>query len=268
MCEALQFPPEVAESIHSESYRTKLEALLKDKVLSDEGENEAKRVRKLLCIPQKVVDQCEREVQGEIYRMACKTALAVPTESFNDELRGRVRNTRENGENFGRTCARHLRSRNKESVMAYIKDSKNEIEQGDQMKEIRKMIYFNEGVITPLVNDVTKGKAEAAAEELAKLMKEAQEAAAKEEAEEKTKAEAEVEGAKMLLSRKIFKRSELVLLLLKQLQKHPKKKKNQKKRKSSRPRSRNRRHKNKSRSRRTWTTSLEKPCIKIILCSA
>ncbi len=59
MCEALQFPPEVAESIHSENYRTKLEALLKDKVLSDEGENEAKRVRKLLCIPQKVVDQCE-----------------------------------------------------------------------------------------------------------------------------------------------------------------------------------------------------------------
>ena len=72
MCEALQFPPEVAESIHSENYRTKLEALLKDKVLSDEGDNEAKRVRKLLCIPQKVVDQCEREVQGEIYRMACK----------------------------------------------------------------------------------------------------------------------------------------------------------------------------------------------------
>ena len=56
------------------------------------------------------------------------------------------------------------------------------------------MVYFNEGVITPLVNDVTKGKAEAAAEELAKLMKEAQEAAAKEEAEEKAKAEAEAKA--------------------------------------------------------------------------
>ena len=217
----------------------------------------------------KVVDQCEREVQGEIYRMACKTALAVPTESFNDELRGRVRNTRENVRISDELALDILGQETKRAFMAYIKDSKTKSNKVDQMKEIRKMIYFNEGVITPLVNDVTKGKAEAAAEELAKLMKEAQEAAAKEEAEEKAKAEAEVKVLrKMLLSRKIFKRSKLVLLLLKQLQKHPKKKKNQKKRKSSRPRSRNRRHKKKSRSRRTWTTSLEKPCIKIILCSA
>ena len=244
---------------------------MKDKVLSDEGDNEAKRVRKLLCIPQKVVDQCEREVQGEIYRMACKTALAVPTESFNDELRGRVRKTRENVRISDELALDILGQETKRAFMAYIKDSKTKSNKVDQMKEIRRMVYFNEGVITPLVNDVTKGKAEAAAEELAKLMKEAQEAAAKEEAEEKAKAEAEVEGAEKDATEPEdiqVPRSKLVLLLLKQLQKHPKKKKNQKKRKSSRPRSRNRRHKKKSRSRRTWTTSLEKPCIKITSCFA
>ena len=194
MCEALQFPPEVAESIHSENYRAKLETLLKDKVLSDEGADEAKRVRKLLCIPQKVVDQCEREVQGEIFRMACKTALAVPTESFNDELRGRVRKTRENVRISDELALDVLGQEAKRAFMGYIKDSKIKSNKVDQMKEIRRMVYFNEGVITPLVNDVTKGKAEAAAEELAKLMKEAQEAAAKEEAEEKAKAEAEAKA--------------------------------------------------------------------------
>jgi len=194
MCEALQFPPEVAESIHSENYRAKLESLIKDKILSDEAVVESKRVRKLLCIPQKIVDQCEREIQGEIYRSSCRVALSVPTESFSDELRRRVRNTKENVQISDELALEVLGQEAKRAFMAYIKDSKSKSNKVDQMKEIRKMVFFNESVITPLVNDVTKGQAEAAAEELAKLMKEAQEAAAKEEAEEKAIAEAEAKA--------------------------------------------------------------------------
>jgi len=190
MCEGLRFPPEVAAGIHEENYRTKLEACVADKVLTDEDVESLARVRKLLCVPKAVVEKLQFEICGEIYRAAVRSALSVPTEAFTPQLRDRCKTVKANVRINDETALKILDAEARKQLNAFIRTSKSIRNKTDAQKEIRKMVFYNQGVLTPLVNDVNKSQAEAAAKELAELMKEATEAAKKEEAEEKAAAAA------------------------------------------------------------------------------
>ncbi|ABO97080.1 Tic110 family transporter: chloroplast inner envelope protein Tic110 [Ostreococcus lucimarinus CCE9901] len=196
LCEGLRFPPEVAAGIHEENYRTKLESIISsNKKLEDADVEALARVRKLLCVPKGVVEKLHFEICGEIYRTAVRSALSVPTESFTPALRDRCKAAKANVRLDDETALKILGAEARKQMSGFIRTSKSIRNKTDAQKEIRKMIFYNQGVVTPLVQDVTKAKAEAAAEELASLLKEAQEAAAKEEAEEKAKAAAEATAA-------------------------------------------------------------------------
>jgi hypothetical protein len=196
LCEGLRFPPEVAAGIHEENYRTKLESIISsNKKLEDADVEALARVRKLLCVPKGVVEKLHFEICGEIYRTAVRSALSVPTESFTPALRDRCKAAKANVRLDDETALKILGAEARKQMSGFIRTSKSIRNKTDAQKEIRKMIFYNQGVVTPLVQDVTKAKAEAAAEELASLLKEAQEAAAKEEAEEKAKAAAEAAAA-------------------------------------------------------------------------
>ena len=196
ICEKLQFPPDVAAEVNKENYRSKMEALMEKKMLTDEDVEALARVRKLLCVPKEVVDQCTLDICGSVYAAAVRSALSVGTESFTPELRDRCKAAKAAVRLTDDMALKILTVEVKKAFMVYIKDARVKQNKIEQSKEIRKMIFFNAACVTPMVRDVTKAAAEAAAKELAELPKEAQAAADKEEAEEKAAAAAAAAEAK------------------------------------------------------------------------
>ena len=201
ICEALQFPPELAAEVNKENYRTKMEQVMEKKSLTDEDVEALSRVRRLLCVPKDVVDQCTREICGAVYKNQVRSALSVGTEAFTPQLRDRCKLAKNKVRLTDEMALEILKAEVTTAFMAYIRVARTKGNKIEQSKEIRKMIYFNQTVVTPMVTDVTKAAAEDAAKELASLLKEATEAARKEEeAEAKeaaavaAKAEAEAKG--------------------------------------------------------------------------
>jgi len=159
-------------------------------MLTDADVEALARVRKLLCVPKGVVEKLHFEICGEVYRSAVRAALSVPTEAFTPQLRDRCKTAKANVRLDDETALKILGAEARKQLNAFIRTSKSIRNKTDAQKEIRKMVFYNQGVVTPLVSDLTKSKAEAAAKELAELMKEATEAAKKEEEEEKAAAAA------------------------------------------------------------------------------
>ena len=191
ICEKLQFPPEVAADVNKENYRTKMEQVMEKKKLTDEDVEALSRVRRLLCVPKDVVDACTREICGAVYKAQVQAALSVGTEAFTPELRDRCKAAKDAVRLTDDMALEILKGEVTKAFLIYIKTARTKQNKIEQSKEIRKMVYFNSTVVTPMVSDVTKAAAEDAAKELAELLKEAQEAAKKEEEEEKAKAAAE-----------------------------------------------------------------------------
>ena len=188
ICEALQFPPEIAAEVNKENYRTKMEQVMEKKSLTDEDVEALSRVRRLLCVPKDVVDACTRDICGAVYKAQVQAALSVGTEAFTPELRDRCKAAKNSVRLTDEMALEILQAEVVKAFMAYIRVARTKQNKIEQSKEIRKMVFFNQTVVTPMVSDVTKAAAEDAAKELADLLKEAQEAAKKEEEEEKAAA--------------------------------------------------------------------------------
>jgi len=191
ICEALQFPPEIAAQVNKENYRAKMEQVMEKKSLTDEDVEALSRVRRLLCVPKDVVDQCTREICGAVFKSQVQAALSVGTEAFTPELRDRCKKAKQQVRITDEMALEILKAEVVKAFMAYIRVARTKQNKIEQSKEIRKMVFFNQTVVSPMVSDVTKAAAEDAAKELAALLKEAQEAAKKEEEEEKKAEEAE-----------------------------------------------------------------------------
>ena len=196
ICEKLQFPPEVAAEVNKENYRTKMEQVMEKKMLTDEDVEALGRVRRLLCVPKDVVDECTAEICGAVYKSAVLGALSVGTEAFTPELRDRCNRAKDAVRLTDDMALSILKAEVVKAFMAYIRVARTKQNKIEQSKEIRKMVYFNSTVVTPMVSDVTKAAAEDAAKELADLLKEAQAAAKKEEADEKKETEAKADEEK------------------------------------------------------------------------
>ena len=195
ICEKLQFPPEIAAGVNKENYRTKLESVMEKKSLTEDDVTALARVRKLLCVPKDVVDECTKEICGAVYKSAVQGALSVGTEAFTPQLRDRCKAAKQAVRLTDAMALEILTVEAKKAFMNFIKEARVKKNKIEQSKEIRKMVYFNATVVTPMVKDVTQAAAQDAAKELAELMKEAQAAAKEEEKKEKEKAKAEAKAA-------------------------------------------------------------------------
>ena len=184
ICEKLQFPPDIAAGVNAGNYRTKMSTLMEKKSLTDEDVDALARVRRLLCIPKSEVDACTVDICGAVYASSVRYALGVGVEAFVPELRDRCKRAKDAVRLTDDMALTILSAEVKKAFMIYIKDARVKPDKRDQSKELRKMVYFNTAVVTPMVRDVTRAAAEDAAKELAELMKEAQAAAKKEEEEE------------------------------------------------------------------------------------
>lgn len=171
ICEKLQFPPDVAAEVNKENYRGKMEQCMEKKRLTDEDVKALARVRRLLCVPKDVVDQCTMDICGAVYAQSVRAALSVGTEAFTPELRDRCKATKEAVRLTDDMALKVLAGEVKKAFMIYIKEARVKQNKIEQSKEIRKLVFFNAAVVTPMVKDVTKGAAEDAAKELAELLK-------------------------------------------------------------------------------------------------
>ena len=184
----------MAADVNKENYRTKMEQVMEKKKLTDEDVEALGRVRRLLCVPKDVVDECTMDICGAVYKSAVLSALSVGTESFTPELRDRCKRAKDAVRLTDDMALKILKNEVVKAFMAYIRVARTKQNKIEQSKEIRKMVYFNSTVVTPMVSDVTKAAAEDAAKELAELLKEAQAAAKQEEEDEKKEAEAKAES--------------------------------------------------------------------------
>ena len=167
ICEKLQFPPEIAAGVNKENYRTKLESVMEKKSLTEDDVTALARVRKLLCVPKDVVDECTKEICGAVYKSAVQGALSVGTEAFTPQLRDRCKAAKQAVRLTDAMALEILTVEAKKAFMNFIKEARVKKNKIEQSKEIRKMVYFNATVVTPMVKDVTQAAAQDAAKELA-----------------------------------------------------------------------------------------------------
>jgi len=194
MCEKLRFPGDAAAGVHSEIYKQKLDSMLEKKRLTDEDEKELVKMRVLLCIPESTVKEAHKERCGAIFRATLEKALQSGIDGFSTQLMNMVVK-----------CAKDLRMDQdlavdllstsvKKVFQSCIKTAKGKSTRLEQAKELKKMVFFSNLVVSPLLKALkppTKEELERerAQEEIQKIMKEAQEMTDKEDAEEKAKAE-------------------------------------------------------------------------------
>lgn len=91
LCDALKFPPPAAEGVNNELYRARLEELMKKERLTDEDDAELQTLRKQLCIPAPTDLAARREVCGEVYKKAVRTAMEAGIDGFSMDLRDKAR---------------------------------------------------------------------------------------------------------------------------------------------------------------------------------
>ena len=191
LCDDLRFPPPSAEAVHLEMYRAAMEEALGGGVLSEAADNELSATRKLLCISAAADRAARKELCGDVWKRTLALALGAGPDGFSLDLRDKVVAAKEAVRLADDIAIEILGDAVRKVWLATVRDSRNKASRLDAAKELRNMVVFNTAVVTPLVAGV-KGvaAAEAAAKELAEILKEAQAASLAEEAAEKAAAAA------------------------------------------------------------------------------
>ena len=182
LCDALRFPPPSAEAVNCELYRARLEELVAPELLTDEAEAELQQMKRLLCVPAATDAAARREVCGEVYKRAVKTAMEAGVDGFSLDLRDKAARVKEAVRLDDDAAVEVIGEMARKVWLAFVRDSRNKASRLDAAKELKNIVMFNNAVVTPLVKSVRRSQREAAAAEIAELMKEAQQEAAKEDA--------------------------------------------------------------------------------------
>jgi len=141
------------------------------------------------------VTNAHAELCGAIFRETLEQALGAGIDGFSSLLLDKVVKCAQDLR-LDQALAFELLKKNCVAVlMNYVKTAKTQRNRLDQAKELKKMVYFSNMVVSPLITGIkppTKEELEAekAQEEIKKIMEEAKAMTAKEEADKKAAAEA------------------------------------------------------------------------------
>ncbi|WOL09830.1 protein TIC 110, chloroplastic [Canna indica] len=152
LCEELHFDPNIASKIHEEIYRQKLQQFVEDRELSDEEVAVLQRLRVLLCIHQDTVDAAHADICGRLFEKVVMDAIASGEEGFDFDVRNSVRKTFQ-GLRLATEVAMAIASKAVRRVfMIYIQRSKGAGNRTEAARELKKMLGFNESVVTELIS--------------------------------------------------------------------------------------------------------------------
>ncbi|KAK3247525.1 hypothetical protein CYMTET_42978 [Cymbomonas tetramitiformis] len=186
LCDNLQFAPESAFAVNASFYEDKLGEFLEKKRLSEEDVAELLRLRVLLCVPEATVKKAHTERCGAIFRDTLEAAISVGLDGFSFDQRDRVVKCAQNLK-LDKDLAIELLGVNVRKAFAgMIKTAKNKSTRLEQAKELKKMVFFSNLVVSPLIEGIRPEDPEkiAAAEKAEAEMK-----AIMEEAKKMAKAE-------------------------------------------------------------------------------
>eukprot|EP00899_Mesostigma_viride_P014051 jgi/Mesvir1/22647/Mv14082-RA.1 len=183
LCDRLQLDGPVAGQVHTEIYRQKLESSLSERTLKEEDAQALLRLRRLLCVPQKVVLEAQRDIAGKFYREAVEDALNAPAGGFTDADAEQVTAVLKSVRLDSSVARGILATAVRERFATYIKKAKGQRNRLDKAKELKALVFFNEMVVTPLLEGIKKDEAaangetvddkQAAKDEMEAILKEA-----------------------------------------------------------------------------------------------
>ncbi|EFJ20681.1 hypothetical protein SELMODRAFT_443745 [Selaginella moellendorffii] len=154
LCNSLQFDPAKASKVHEEIYRQKLEQCVADGSLSDEDISALLRLRVLLCIPQETVETAHADICGRIFAKVVNTAISSGVDGYDPETTATVRAAIK-GLRLSQKAAMDIASKAVRTMfMTYVKRSRTADNRTESARELKKMILFNNLVVTELVDDI------------------------------------------------------------------------------------------------------------------
>ncbi|KAK2386625.1 protein TIC110, chloroplastic [Trifolium repens] len=166
LCDELHFDPQKACKIHEEIYRQKLQHLVTDGELSEEGAAALLRLRVMLCIPQNTVEAAHSDICGSLFGKVVMEAIASGVDGYDAEIRKSVRKAA-HGLQLTREIAMSIASKAvRKMFITYIKRARGAENSKESAKELKKMIAFNTLVVTELVKDIKGESEDVSSEEL------------------------------------------------------------------------------------------------------
>ncbi|XP_004500340.1 protein TIC110, chloroplastic-like [Cicer arietinum] len=165
LCDALNFDPQKACKIHEEIYRQKLQHLVADGELSEEGAAALLRLRVMLCIPQHTVEAAHSDICGSLFGKVVMEAIASGVDGYDAEMKKSVRKAA-HGLQLTREIAMSIASKAvRKMFITYIQRARDAENSKDSAKELKKLIAFNTLVVTELVKDIKGESADVSTEE-------------------------------------------------------------------------------------------------------
>ncbi|KAL4434488.1 hypothetical protein ABPG75_000929 [Micractinium tetrahymenae] len=202
LVERVRFDADAARAFHESLYKQKLASLLEKKRLTDEDDAALKEMQVMLCIQNEERDKVHADMTGGIFKDAVNQALAAGIDGFGFEDRRAVQQAFKDLR-MDRAAARAvLEDVARKYFLQFITQSRNTRNRLDAAKELKKLVFFSNICVAPLLDDLKTEEEKKAEEEAAKkqaemmeMMRKAQEEAAKKKAEEAAAAKGEGEEA-------------------------------------------------------------------------
>lgn len=188
LCDRLRFRPELAAQMHRSIYKQKVESILEaDDKISDEMQAELSRLRQLMCIPERDINEVMLETVGGRLKVAIDDALSASIENFSEEDKKNVRKAMDELRTPPEMAKKILEQSVRQAFLKYISQSRLKANRLEAAKELKKMVFFSNIVVSPLLDEVKgidSAKMAAAQAEFEDTLAEAKRMA---EAEEKAK---------------------------------------------------------------------------------
>lgn len=154
LCEELHFDTEKAIEIHEEIYRQKLQQSVKDGELSDDEVKALERLQVMLCIPKQTVETIHEEICGTLFEKVVKEAIASGVDGYDADVKQSVRKAAY-GLRLTREVAMSIAGKAVRKIfISYIQRSRASGSRTEAARELKKMIAFNNLVVTELVSDI------------------------------------------------------------------------------------------------------------------
>lgn len=154
LCEELHFDTEKAVEIHEEIYRQNLQQSVKDGELSDTEVKSLERLQVMLCIPKQTVEKIHEEICGTLFEKVVKEAIAAGVDGYDADVKQSVRKAAY-GLRLTREVAMSIAGKAVRKIfVSYIQRSRASGGRTEAARELKKMIAFNNLVVTELVSDI------------------------------------------------------------------------------------------------------------------
>ncbi|KAI3760365.1 hypothetical protein L1987_50760 [Smallanthus sonchifolius] len=165
LCEELHFDTEKAIEIHEAIYRQNLQQYVSDGELSDDEVKSLERLQVMLCILKQTVEKIHEEICGTLFEKVVKEAIAAGVDGYDADVKQSVRKAAY-GLRLTRGVAMSIAGKAVRKIFAsYIQRSRASGSRTEAARELKKMIAFNNLVVTELVSDIKGESAETTTED-------------------------------------------------------------------------------------------------------